>query len=151
MIIEFRLATRPDDGAAIADVYLESFHTTLPSITLAHSDDECRQHFSTTVIDEYETWSVVVDDEVVGFLALSSDHIDHLYLRPNWTGQGIGTRCIELAKHRRPKGLELYAFAINVGARRFYERLGFNAVGFGDGSANEEGEPDVLYAWRPEL
>ncbi len=150
MIIELRLATKDLDGPTIAEIYLKSFHTTLPSITLAHSDDECRQHFSTTVIDDYETWSVVVDDEIVGFLALSSGHIDHLYLHPDWTGNGIGQRCIELAKHRRPEGIELWAFAINEGARRFYERHGFVAKYFGDGRDNEEGEPDVLYAWAPE-
>ena len=41
--------------------------------------------------------------------------------------------------------LRLYTFARNAGARRFYERHGFVAVAFGDGSANEEGEPDVRY------
>ena len=36
-------------------------------------------------------------------------------------------------------------FARNAGARRFYERHGFVAVAFGDGTGNEEGEPDVRY------
>jgi RimJ/RimL family protein N-acetyltransferase len=39
--------------------------------------------------------------------------------------------------------LRLYTFARNEGARRFYERHGFAPVAFGDGSANQEGEPDV--------
>ena len=33
--------------------------------------------------------------------------------------------------------------------RDFYERWGFKAVRFGDGSGNEEKCPDVLYEWRP--
>ena len=41
--------------------------------------------------------------------------------------------------------LRLYTFARNEGARRFYERHGFVAVAFGDGSGNQEGEPDVRY------
>ncbi len=149
-MLEFRLATKEHDGPEVADIYLTSFHTTLPSITLAHTDDECRSHFATTVIDDYETWSVIVDEKVVGFMALTSTDIAHLYLHPDWTGTGIGTRFVELAKHRRPDGLGLYAFAINHGARRFYERHGFVAMEFGDGSLNEEGEPDVRYAWRSE-
>ena len=56
---------------------------------------------------------------------------------------------IALAKERRPDGLELYTFQENAAARAFYEHHGFMAVWFGDGSANEEGQPDVRYAWRP--
>jgi hypothetical protein len=41
--------------------------------------------------------------------------------------------------------LRLYTFQCNQGARRFYERHGFIAVAFGDGSSNEEGEPDIRY------
>jgi len=41
--------------------------------------------------------------------------------------------------------LRLYTFARNAGARRFYERHRFVAVAFGDGTGNEEGEPDVRY------
>jgi ribosomal protein S18 acetylase RimI-like enzyme len=50
---------------------------------------------------------------------------------------------------RRPAGMRLYAFQRNTRARGFYERRGFVAVEFGDGSGNEEGEPDVLYQWTP--
>ena len=41
--------------------------------------------------------------------------------------------------------LRLYTFQCNVGARRFYERAGFAAVEFGNGSNNEESEPDIRY------
>jgi hypothetical protein len=50
---------------------------------------------------------------------------------------------------RRPSGMRLYAFQRNTRARDFYECRGFVAVEFGDGSGNEEGEPDVLYQWTP--
>ena len=162
MIIELRPATRAD-GTFVAEIYLASFTTTLPSIELAHTHDECREHFSTTVIDDYETWVALIDGDYAGFMALSAAPdattpigaiagamIDHLYLRPSYTGRGIGERCLHLAKYRRPAGLDLWTFQINAGARRFYERHGFAAVYLGDGRDNEEGEPDVRYAWRPE-
>jgi ribosomal protein S18 acetylase RimI-like enzyme len=72
-----------------------------------------------------------------------------VYVAPGWTGRGIGSRLIELAKSRRPGGLDLYTFQVNAGARRFYERQGFVEVARGDGSDNEEGQPDIRYAWRP--
>ena len=76
--------------------------------------------------------------------------LDQLYLAPEWTGRGIGSRLVELAKQRRPAGLDLFTFQVNDGARRFYERHGFTAIWFGDGSENEEGQPDLRYAWRPD-
>ncbi len=149
-IVELRHATR-DDGPTVAAIYLESFHTTLPDIRLAHTDAECREHFSTTVIDGDETWVAVVDDgtsrEMVGFVAVNGGRIDHLYLRPARTGRGVGRRLLELAKYRRPHGLDLWAFQANTGACRFYEANGFTAVERTDGSGNEEHEPDVRYHW----
>jgi GNAT superfamily N-acetyltransferase len=67
---------------------------------------------------------------------------------PDWTGRGIGARLLDLAKVLRPDRLELWTFAANIGARRFYERHGFLAVDATDGD-NEEGAPDVRYEWRP--
>ncbi|HEY1740484.1 MAG TPA: histone acetyltransferase, partial [Acidimicrobiia bacterium] len=91
-IVELRHATR-DDGATVAEIYLESFTATLPNITLAHSDADVRAHFSTRVIDDDETWVAVTDDgttrETVGFVAIGATRIDHLYLRPASTGRGI--------------------------------------------------------------
>jgi ribosomal protein S18 acetylase RimI-like enzyme len=72
-----------------------------------------------------------------------------LYLAPDWTGRGIGSQLIVLAKERRPAGLDLYTFQVNAGARQFYERHGFVEVSRSDGSGNEEGQPDVRYAGRP--
>ena len=83
---------RPDDGPAIAEVYLRSFHETLPHIRLTHTDDEAREHFATVVTNERATWVAVADGVVVGFLALDDDHVDHLYLLPEMTGRGIGYR-----------------------------------------------------------
>jgi GNAT superfamily N-acetyltransferase len=142
------------DADAIADVQLRSFHTAMPSITLAHTDDEVRDWIATTVLPDpgLETWvAEAADGSVVGMMVLGADMIEQLYLLPDVQGQGLGDRFIELARTRRPDGLSLYAFQINARARRFYERHGFEAVWFGDGSSNEEGEPDVRYAWAPQV
>ncbi len=146
-----RLAGAGDAGA-VADVYLRSFHTALPTIRLAHTDDEVRGWFATVVVPDpsRETWVAVAPERsVVGMMVLGTDMLEQLYLLPEARGAGLGDRFIELAKARRPDGLGLYAFQVNMPARRFYERHGFRAVEFGDGSGNEEREPDVRYAWAP--
>jgi GNAT superfamily N-acetyltransferase len=144
---------RAGDAAAVAEVFLRSFHTALPTITLAHTDDEVRTWFATTVLPDAgrETWvAEAADGTVSGMMVLGRDMVEHLYLLPEARGAGLGDRFIALAKERRPDGLALYAFQVNAAARRFYERHGFRAVEFGDGSGNQEREPDVRYAWAPQ-
>jgi GNAT superfamily N-acetyltransferase len=148
--VELRLA-RPDDSAAIADVYLASFRATY-DFPLAHGDDEVRRWIVEVLLPTREVWVAAAPrGGVVAVMALTPDMVDQLYVAPGWTGRGIGGRLIALEKTRRPGGVDLYTFQVNSGARRFYERHGFDEVERGDGSGNEEREPDVRYAWRPSV
>ena len=60
------------------------------------------------------------------------------YLLPEWVDGGIGSRLLDLALRELPPPVRLYTFQCNERARRFYERRGFEAIAFGDGSGNEE-------------
>lgn len=88
-----------------------------------------------------------VDKAIVGFIAVSGDWVEQLYLDPDWTGRGIGSRLLTQATAALPV-VKLHCFQSNTGARRFYERHGFRAESFGDGTTNEEGLPDILYVRR---
>jgi ribosomal protein S18 acetylase RimI-like enzyme len=103
------------------------------------------------MLPSHETWvAVTADGSVVGFLALRPPgDLDQLYLAPGWTGRGIGSRLLDLAKARMPGGFELYTFQVNSRARRFYERHGLEVVDLDGGERNQERQPDVRYAWRP--
>jgi ribosomal protein S18 acetylase RimI-like enzyme len=141
-------SARPDDAEAIAAVYLASFRSTY-DFPLAHRDDEVRRWIGDVLLTTREVWvAAATEGAVVAMMALTSDMVDQLYVAPGWTGRGIGGRLIELAKNHRPDGLDLYTFEVNRGARRFYERHGFREVERGDGSGNDERQPDVRYAWR---
>jgi GNAT superfamily N-acetyltransferase len=137
-----------DDAGAIADIYLASFKATY-DFPLAHSDDEVRAWVREVLIPGHEVWLALDGDGALGFLALGSDTIEQLYVAPDRTGSGIGSRLVALAQSRRGHGLSLWTFQVNVGARRFYERHGFTAAEMTDGSANEERQPDVRYVWLP--
>jgi ribosomal protein S18 acetylase RimI-like enzyme len=140
---------RLDDTEAVADVYIASLRATY-EFPHAHGEAEIRDWIRGTLVPTEESWvAVAPDGSVVGLMALTADMLDQLYLAPGWTGRGIGSRLVALAKERRPSGLDLYTFQVNAGARRFYQRHGFVEVARGDGSSNEEGQPDVRYAWRP--
>ncbi|NUP16294.1 MAG: GNAT family N-acetyltransferase [Streptomyces sp.] len=150
--VTLRRATAPD-AAAAADVWLRSFAAALPTVVRPRSDDEVRDYFRDVVVPLRETW--VAEEtgpqglRIVGVMVLNGDLLSQLYLDPDRRGHGIGDRFVALAKERGPQGLHLWTFQVNKPAHRFYERHGFVAVEYTDGSGNEEREPDVRYVWQP--
>ena len=141
----------PADGPALGEVWLTAWYATF-DFPPAHPDADVRRWLAEEMLPAHEVW-VATDPaqggRVVGFIALSVDMVAQLYVAPDWIGRGVGGRLLALAKGRRPDGLQLYCFAVNAFARRFYERRGFVPIAFGDGSGNEERQPDVRYAWHP--
>ena len=142
-----RLATE-HEADTIADVFLSSFRglTFLPTL---HSDDEIRTWIRTEMAPSHEIWAADMRDDIVGFAALKGDLLGHLYVRPEWQSNGIGGVLLETVKRERPQGFHFWVFQKNVSGRRFYERHGCRLVGLGDGSGNEEREPDARYEWVP--
>lgn len=138
------------DAESAAKLYLRARHHAVPEIPpLVHSGDEVVQ-WMRGVLEEHEVWLAFASDgELLALMVLEDDWIGQLYVDPAWTGHGIGTQFLELAKRQRPGGLQLWTFVSNVRARRFYERNGFTAQGRTDGSGNEERAPDMRYVWRP--
>lgn len=87
------------------------------------------------------------DGALVGFSAVHADWLDHLYVRPEWQGQGIGGALLARAQAARPGGLQLWVFEANEGAQRLYRRAAFVEVERTDGRGNMEKVPDVRMRW----
>ena len=105
---------------------------------------------SVVVLAEREVWVAQDDGSVIALLVLLGDWVDQLHVEPDWTGKGVGSRLLGLAKARRRHGLQLWTFQGNTAARRFYARNGFVARDTTEGE-NEEKAPDVRYEWPGEL
>jgi ribosomal protein S18 acetylase RimI-like enzyme len=137
-----------EDAPAVADVYIESRRHAAPLIPRGvHTDDDVRTWFASIVLVEHEVWVAEADGRVVAMMVLRGESLDHLYVRPEHQRHGLGARLLDHAKRLR-RSLRLYAFESNEPARDFYEKRGFKAIAFGDGTGNEEGAPDVLYEWK---
>jgi GNAT superfamily N-acetyltransferase len=144
-----RRAATPSDAATAAELYLRARRAAVPAVPpLVHDDDDVRRWFR-EVVPERETWLAEHGGAPVAVMVLDGDELDQLYVHPDRTGRGVGSRLLALAQRSRPGGLALWTFQSNLGAQRFYERHGFIAVERTDGSGNEERAPDVRYAWRP--
>ncbi|MFC7420252.1 GNAT family N-acetyltransferase [Iodobacter arcticus] len=137
------------DSKAIAALYLASRKAQLPYAPLVHSDEAIYSWVAEILIKTDHITAASKKGVIYGFIATSGNEgrqwINHLYIHPSHTGQGIGSALLEYALPLMPRPLYLHTFQANTGARRFYERHGFLALEFSDGSNNEENCPDVLY------
>ena len=129
MGIELRRAG-VDDAAAVADLFLDSFHATY-AFPLAHTDEEVREWIRERLIPNDEVWVAAEGDRVVGFMALAPGWLEQLYVDPDHLGEGM----------------QLWTFQVNARARRFYESHGFVAVEE-TADRNQERQPDVRYVWE---
>lgn len=141
----------PADAAALADLYLRARKAAASAGSIppsVHSDDETREWIAEVVIARLAVWVAErAEGQPLGMLVLQGPWIEQLYVDPLLTGHGIGTQLLEVAKRESPGELRLWTFDSNVGAQRFYERHGFVPVERTDGSGNEEGAPDIQYAF----
>ena len=84
-------------------------------------------------------------------MALSDAMVEQLYVAPDWIGQGLGRRFIELAKDATPGRPGPVLLPGQRPARGgSTSGTASSAIAFGDGAGNEERQPDVRYAWRPD-
>ena len=134
--------------AATCALFLEARRAMQPRLRDVHSDEETHRWMRETVFPRHSVWLADATGEIVGFAARDGAWLAHLYVKPDWTGRGIGKQLLDVVLAETAAVtpvLRLHSFARNAGARRFYERHGFVAVASGDGSGNEDGEPDVRY------
>jgi GNAT superfamily N-acetyltransferase len=137
-----------EDAMQVAALWIRARRMAVPLIpAYVHTHEEVRKWMASHVIPQQETWVAELNHRLLGMVSLHEDWIDQLYVDPDRTGQGIGAGLMRLAKERRPRGLQLWTFESNLGARRFYERHGFVAMERTDGRHNEEGAPDIRYVW----
>lgn len=137
----------PADVPAMASVFLRSWDAALPTVARAHPDAALPAYLREVVLGTMEAY-VWDDGELAGWMALDGGWIAQLYLAPERRGERIGAAFVALAQEQRPDGLQLWTFAVNGPARRFYRRQGFTEAEHTDGARNEEREPDVRCVWR---
>jgi GNAT superfamily N-acetyltransferase len=118
--------------------------------------DEAAVPIAARIREHEEVWVAEQDGQLLGFLGIEESTnlggapvLEKIYVEPAEQNRGVGAALLEKAKELRPEGFYLWVFQKNVGARRLYERSGFQLVKLTDGADNREREPDALYRWSP--
>lgn len=139
----------PEDADAIADLYTAARVAAVPQMPPAlHNNAEDRAWLAGQLArTDREAWIAERDGQLLGYALLEPVWLDHLFVRPGATGEGVGTALLDLVKGLRPDGFSLWVFETNAGARRFYAGHGLVELERTDGSANEERAPDIRMVW----
>ena len=139
---------QPSDAAAITEIHLAARKVTMPYLPTLHTDEETLAWITDVVLPHHQVWVAVepAGAQVLGYAVLDGDLLDALYLRPEVRRRGIGSALLAKVREAHPGPLSLYVFQRNVEAIAFYTAHGFVRTATGDGSGNEENEPDVTYA-----
>lgn len=104
-----------------AAAYQQSFAPLLPELAW-HLRDTA--FFRARFAREWPKLRIYERDCVrLGFHLMSGAHIDMFFVEPRQTGQGVGAVLLADAVAQGAETLE--CFAVNAGARRFYERHGW--------------------------
>lgn len=106
-----------------------------PWKTLRRPLDACRSVLNDA---EFQVYIPRVDGERGGFLVLDprglagAPYLKSIAIAPDWQGRGLGTRLVAFAEDTfRPRSRHLFlcVSSFNDGAKRLYERLGYEPVG----------------------
>jgi len=121
-------AARPDDVPALSEIaersYRSAFEGILEPEVLAGRN---AAFFAARFASSWEHMLVAVThEEPMGFLLMTNGHIDMLFMDPRASGQGGGALLLREAEALGAKSLE--CFRDNDGARRFYERHGWQVA-----------------------
>jgi len=136
------------EADAAATVYLESRRALMPDVRNPHTEAETRAWMRDTVFARHSVRVAEADGAIVGFASRDGTWLANLYVKPGWTGHGIGSQLLRSMLENAAGAtsvLRVSTFARNENAQRFLEKRGFQRVGSGDGSGNEEHEPDLRY------
>lgn len=137
----------PGDAPALAALHIAAMRT-LTFLPQLHTVEEATAWMAGEVLPRHRVQVAEQDGEIAGYVAFDDDWIHQLYVHPDRHGQGAGAALLDqVIADGRPR--QLWTFQANARARGFYERRGFVAVEFTDGSGNEEETPDVRYQLPP--
>ena len=117
-------------------------HAFIPASYWEHNFASVKETLPQAEVYVYET-----ESGIQGFLGLSGEYIEGLFVSEEVQSHGIGKCLLDCVKGGKP-ALRLNVYQKNVRAIRFYQREGFQIRC--EGLDADTGEPDYEMLWRRE-
>lgn len=127
----------------VADIWLDTnlkAHYFIPARYWKSNFELVKEMLSQAEVYVYED-----DKEIHGFIGLSGEYIEGIFVSDEKQSQGIGKLLLDNAKDRKPK-LRLNVYKQNTRAISFYQREGFEIQD--EGLDNATGEKDYVMTWQ---
>ncbi|EIL4981527.1 acetyltransferase [Salmonella enterica] len=126
MMINIR-RSRHEEGEKLIAIWRRSVDATHDFLSNAYRAE--LEELVSDFLPEAPLWVTVTDqDEPVGFMLLTGEHMDALFIDPDVRGQGIGKMLVEHALTLAP-GLTTNVNEQNTQAVGFYKKMGFKVTG----------------------
>ena len=122
------------EGSEEAEICARMMAESEPWITLKRNYEDSLEIISDP---SREVYLALGDDEILGFVIIEMEgafvgYIKSIYTAPKWRGKGIGSQLmsyVESRIFREAPNVFICVSGFNEGARRLYERLGYEVVG----------------------
>lgn len=119
--------SRHEEGEKLIAIWRRSVDATHDFLSNAYRAE--LEELVSDFLPEAPLWVPVTDqDEPVGFMLLTGEHMDALFIDPDVRGQGIGKMLVEHALTLAP-GLTTNVNEQNTQAVGFYKKMGFKVTG----------------------
>jgi putative acetyltransferase len=132
--------SKPCDTDVLHDIWARSVQRT--HSFLSKADVEALSPLARSYIDSTSLLIAVREPRLIlGFMGMSENRIDSLFLDPDFLNQGVGRAFVDYAKSKS-NDLLVEVNKQNEGAVAFYKRVGFVVIGRSD--TDDEGRPFPL-------
>ena len=127
----------------VADIWLDAnlkAHSFIPAQYWKSNFELVKEALPQAEVYVYEN-----ENEIQGFVGLSGEHIEGIFVSGEKQSQGIGKLLLDHVKDRKPR-LLLNVYKQNTRAMSFYQREGFEIQY--EGLDDATGEKDCVMVWQ---
>ena len=120
------------EADATATMYLASRRAFMSGVRNPQGETQTRAWMRDVVFTRHSVRLAEIDGDIVGFTSRDGVWLMNLYVKPEWSGHGIGTQLLRAMLANAASAtpvLRVCTFVRNERARRFLENRGFRAVG----------------------